>query len=92
MDGSGSLGLGDGEKGKAARNRRSWSKIEEDALVICLIENVNNGWKRDNGFRAGFQQELEKGMRALLPDTDLLATPHINSKIHQWKKRIWIFV
>ncbi|KAL8498316.1 hypothetical protein ACS0TY_021584 [Phlomoides rotata] len=47
---------------------------------------VNNGWKSDNGFRAGFQRELEKGMRALIPGTDLLATPHINSKIHQWKK------
>ncbi|KAL8457048.1 hypothetical protein ACS0TY_035038 [Phlomoides rotata] len=25
-------------------------------------------------------------MRVLIPGTDLLATPHINSKIHQWKK------
>ncbi|KAL8512770.1 hypothetical protein ACS0TY_019049 [Phlomoides rotata] len=25
-------------------------------------------------------------MRALIPGTDLLPTPHINSKIHQWKK------
>ncbi|KAL8485269.1 hypothetical protein ACS0TY_027536 [Phlomoides rotata] len=68
MDGSGSGGLGDGEKGKNVRSRRSWTKIEEDALVLCLIEIVNNGWKSDNGFRAGFQRELEKGMRALIPD------------------------
>ncbi|KAL8512771.1 hypothetical protein ACS0TY_019050 [Phlomoides rotata] len=37
MDGSGSGGLGDGEKGKNVRSRRSWMKIEEDALVLCLI-------------------------------------------------------
>ncbi|KAL8491813.1 hypothetical protein ACS0TY_023426 [Phlomoides rotata] len=86
MDGSGSEGLGDGEKGKNVRSRRSWTKIEEDALVLCLIEIVNNGWKSDNGFRTGFQRELERGMRTLIPGTDLLATPHINSKIHQWKK------
>ncbi|KAL8477791.1 hypothetical protein ACS0TY_029912 [Phlomoides rotata] len=86
MDGFGSGDLGDGEKGKNVRRRRSGSKLEEDALVICLIEIVNNGWKSDNGFRARFQRELEKGMRALIPGTDLLATPHINYKIHQWKK------
>ncbi|KAL8523052.1 hypothetical protein ACS0TY_013138 [Phlomoides rotata] len=55
MDGFGSGGLGDGEKGKNVRSMRSWSKIEEDALVLCLIEIVNNGWKSGNGFRAGFQ-------------------------------------
>ncbi|KAL8471986.1 hypothetical protein ACS0TY_029283 [Phlomoides rotata] len=80
MDGSGNSGLGDGEKGKTVRNRRSWSKLEEDALVLCLVEIVNNGWKADNGFKARFQRELEKGMRALLPGTGIIANPHINSK------------
>ncbi|KAL8476051.1 hypothetical protein ACS0TY_028645 [Phlomoides rotata] len=80
MDGSGNSGLGDGEKGKIVRNRRSWSKLEEDALVLYLVEIVNNGWKDDNGFKARFQRELEKGMRALLPGIDIIANPHINSK------------
>ncbi|KAL8478611.1 hypothetical protein ACS0TY_030480 [Phlomoides rotata] len=44
------------------------------------------GWKADNGLKAGFQQELEKGMRKILTGTDISATPHINSKIHVWKK------
>ncbi|KAL8513693.1 hypothetical protein ACS0TY_012981 [Phlomoides rotata] len=61
MDGFGSGGLGDGEKGKNVRSRRSWSKIEEDALVLCLIEIVNNGWKSGNGFRAGFHESSRKG-------------------------------
>ncbi|KAL8489747.1 hypothetical protein ACS0TY_025584 [Phlomoides rotata] len=85
MDGHGGGG-GVGDKGKATRGRRSWSKMEEDALIQCLVEIVNNGWKADNGFKAGFQRELERGMRAKLPNTDIVANPHINSKIHVWKK------
>ncbi|KAL8476549.1 hypothetical protein ACS0TY_029015 [Phlomoides rotata] len=46
----------------------------------------DKGKKADNGFRAGFQRELEKGMRKMIPSTDILANPHINSKIHVWKK------
>ncbi|KAL8545811.1 hypothetical protein ACS0TY_005796 [Phlomoides rotata] len=42
--------------------------------------------KADNGFKAGFQRELEKRMRALLPGTNIIANTHINSKIHVWKK------
>ncbi|KAL8521035.1 hypothetical protein ACS0TY_011540 [Phlomoides rotata] len=76
----------DGGKGKATRGRRTWSKIEEDVLIQALTDIVSDGWKADNGFRAGFQRELEKGIRKLLPGTDLVANPHINSKIHVWKK------
>ncbi|KAL8492225.1 hypothetical protein ACS0TY_023748 [Phlomoides rotata] len=76
----------EGEKGKTIRGRRVWSKIEEDALVQCLSDIVSEGWKADNGFKAGFQRELEKGMRKLLPGTDIVANPHINSKLHVWKK------
>ncbi|KAL8461532.1 hypothetical protein ACS0TY_032860 [Phlomoides rotata] len=75
-----------GENGKIVRGRRSWTKVEEDALIQCLTNIVTEGWKADNGFRAGFQRELEKGVRKLLPGTDIVATPHINSKIHVWKR------
>ncbi|KAL8545883.1 hypothetical protein ACS0TY_005849 [Phlomoides rotata] len=73
-------------KGKASKGRRSWSRVEEDALISCLIDIVNDGWKADNGFKAGFQRELEKRMLKIFPGTDLVANPHINSKIHVWKK------
>ncbi|KAL8556493.1 hypothetical protein ACS0TY_004077 [Phlomoides rotata] len=76
----------EGEKGKTIRGRSVWSKIEEDALVQCLSDIVSEGWKADNGFKAGIQRELEKGMRKLLPGTDIVANPHINSKLHVWKK------
>ncbi|KAL8477944.1 hypothetical protein ACS0TY_030011 [Phlomoides rotata] len=75
---------GNGEK--APRGRRSWTKVEEDVLIECLIGIVQDGWKADNGFKAGFQRALEKAMRKKLPGTDIVATPHINSKIHVWKK------
>ncbi|KAL8513375.1 hypothetical protein ACS0TY_012725 [Phlomoides rotata] len=86
MDGHGAGRGVDGDKGKVTRGRRTWTKMEEDALIHCLTEIVNDGWKADNGFMAGFQRELEKGMRKMIPSTDILANPHINSKIHVWKK------
>ncbi|KAL8473269.1 hypothetical protein ACS0TY_030195 [Phlomoides rotata] len=70
------------DKKKSTRGRRSWSRVEEDALIHCLTDIVNDGWKADNGFKAGFFRELEKGMRRILPATDIIANPHINSKIH----------
>ncbi|KAL8505780.1 hypothetical protein ACS0TY_016845 [Phlomoides rotata] len=76
----------DMERAKVSRGLRSWSKIEEDALILCLTNVVLEGWKSENGFKAGFQRELEKGMRKIIPSTDLVANPHINSKIHVWKK------
>ncbi|KAL8519883.1 hypothetical protein ACS0TY_010717 [Phlomoides rotata] len=74
------------DKGKAVRARRSWSKFEEDALIHCLTDIVNDGWKAKNGFKAGFQRELEKKMHKMLSGTDIVVHPHINSKIHVWKK------
>ncbi|KAL8465970.1 hypothetical protein ACS0TY_035178 [Phlomoides rotata] len=87
MDPHGTAMRKDGEKGKTTRGRRLWSKVEEDALIQCLIDIINDGWKAENNFKAGFQRELENGMRKLLPGTDIVANPHINSKIHVWKKK-----
>ncbi|KAL8485348.1 hypothetical protein ACS0TY_027592 [Phlomoides rotata] len=74
------------DKGKAVRGRRSRTKAEEDALIHCLIDIVNDGWKAENGFKAGFLRELEKNMRKMLPGTNIMANPHIHSKIHVSKK------
>ncbi|KAL8516790.1 hypothetical protein ACS0TY_015157 [Phlomoides rotata] len=76
----------DGDRVKFVRGRRSWSKIEEDALIMCLTNVVIEGWKSENGFKTGFQRELEKVMRKIIPGTDIAVNPHINSKIHVWKK------
>ncbi|KAL8502019.1 hypothetical protein ACS0TY_021229 [Phlomoides rotata] len=86
MDARGSAFALSDRKGKVVRARRPWSKFEEDVLIHYLIDIVNDGWKVDNGFKAGFQRELEKKMRKMLPGTDIVANPHISSKIHVWKK------
>ncbi|KAL8497809.1 hypothetical protein ACS0TY_021228 [Phlomoides rotata] len=86
MDGRGTTVAPKVDKGKGVRGRRSWSKVEEDTLIHCLIDIVNDGWKVDNGFKAGFLRELEKKMRKMLPGSDIVANPHIHSKIHVWKK------
>ncbi|KAL8479171.1 hypothetical protein ACS0TY_026146 [Phlomoides rotata] len=44
----------DVERVKLSRGRRSWSKIEEDALIMCLTNIVLEGWKSENDFKAGF--------------------------------------
>ncbi|KAL8547017.1 hypothetical protein ACS0TY_006657 [Phlomoides rotata] len=76
----------DVDQGKPSRGRMSWTRVEEDALINCLTDIVNDKWKAENGFKADLLQELEKGMRKRLPGTDIVANPHINSKIHVWKK------
>ncbi|KAL8496415.1 hypothetical protein ACS0TY_020214 [Phlomoides rotata] len=32
----------------------SWSKIEEDALIMCLTDVVHKGWKSEMDPRLGF--------------------------------------
>ncbi|KAL8499432.1 hypothetical protein ACS0TY_022410 [Phlomoides rotata] len=86
MDCAGNPTGHDGVMVKFVRGRRSWSKIEEDALIQCLTNIVIEGWKFENGFNAEFQRELEKVMRNIIHGTDIVANPHINSKIHVWKK------
>ncbi|GER39740.1 B3 domain-containing protein Os12g0592300 [Striga asiatica] len=71
---------------RADKGRRSWSKHEEEILIVALKEVVANGWKSENGFKTGFLQVLEQELAKKLPGTDLKGLPHINSKIHVWKK------
>ncbi|KAK6164017.1 hypothetical protein DH2020_000881 [Rehmannia glutinosa] len=68
------------------KGRRSWSRREEEVLVASLKEIVSSGWKSENGFKIGYLQALEQEMMKVLPGTDLRGIPHINSKIHVWKK------
>ncbi|XP_057771108.1 uncharacterized protein LOC130990897 [Salvia miltiorrhiza] len=75
-----------GKVSKPEKTRRSWSRKEEEILLASLKELVVNGWKADNGFRAGYLTKLEESMRREFPDTDIKGMPHINSKISAWKK------
>lgn len=68
------------------RSRRVWSDRENMYFIASLKELVATGWKADNGFRSGYLQKLEESMRREFPNTDLRVSPHIQSKLHTWKK------
>ncbi|KAL8492118.1 hypothetical protein ACS0TY_023662 [Phlomoides rotata] len=71
---------------KTNKTRRVWSAREEQVLLAALKDLVAHGWKSDNGFRTGYLVRCENAMKVAFPNTDLLATPHITSKITSWKK------
>ncbi|GFZ18406.1 hypothetical protein Acr_27g0001450 [Actinidia rufa] len=76
-------------KGPASKTvcRRSWTRNEEEVLINALKDIVALGMKVENNtFRSGYLQVLEGKIIKALPDTDLRATPHIESKIKKWKK------
>lgn len=70
--------------------RRFWSKREEEFLIGCMRDLVNEDskWKLDCGqFKAGFYGECEKRIITAFPGTNLRAHPHIDSKIKAWRKQ-----
>ncbi|XP_057770560.1 uncharacterized protein LOC130990358 [Salvia miltiorrhiza] len=83
---AGSSNIFCGRANKSEKTRRSWTYKEEEVLLASLKELVANGWKANNGFRAGYLSKLEYAMGKAFPDTDLKGMPHINSKISSWKK------
>ncbi|KAL8525508.1 hypothetical protein ACS0TY_014938 [Phlomoides rotata] len=54
--------------------------------VHVPVSDKGRGLEISERLKAGFQRELENGMRKIIPSTDLVANPHINSKIYVWKK------
>ncbi|KAG6418545.1 hypothetical protein SASPL_120749 [Salvia splendens] len=75
-----------GRRPKTDRTRRSWSTREEEALMLALKDLVVNKWKSDNGFRGGYLARIEEIIKRECPNSDIKATPHISSKLQQWKK------
>lgn len=71
---------------KTDSRRRTWTVREEEVLINAFKDIVQSGWKCENGFRTGYLMVLEKAMVKVFPDTDLRSDPHINSKIHVWRK------
>lgn len=54
---------------KPERTRRSWTKREEEVLIIALHDIVAGGWKADNGFRPGHSKMIYACLnaRSLIP-------------------------
>ncbi|KAL0423932.1 UNVERIFIED_CONTAM: hypothetical protein Sradi_0928000 [Sesamum radiatum] len=67
--------------------RRTWILVEKEALINGLKSLVMSGWKCDNGFQNGYLAQLEAHMKRAFPQCDLKAEPHINSKLHVWKRQ-----
>ncbi|KAK6130956.1 hypothetical protein DH2020_035304 [Rehmannia glutinosa] len=75
-------------KGATSRSvRHSWISQEESVLLHALKELVAQGYKCDNGLKAGYQHLLERSLFQAFPGTELRAEPHIASKLTVWKKK-----
>lgn len=72
------------------RPRRSRFVREEVVLLSCLNDMVARGWKSDNGFRGGYAGKIENWMKNEFPTTDLMADPHVQSKLTRWKKNYYL--
>lgn len=75
-----------GKLKKSDKSRRVWSNREEEVLIQALKDAMKGGFKSENDFRAGHLVFLEEAMKKVFPNTDLRGNPHINSKIHVWKR------
>lgn len=71
---------------KSDKGRRIWTEYEEQKLLLAMKEIVTQGWKADNGFKAGYMKKLEGALAKLLPGSAIQANPHINSKATAWKR------
>ena len=68
--------------------RRTWTKLEEEALLSILEDIVARGLRCDNGsFKSGTISLIEKQLQMLCPNSGLKASPHIESKMKIWKKQ-----
>ncbi|KAL8493715.1 hypothetical protein ACS0TY_024772 [Phlomoides rotata] len=88
MDGKSDVQRGiQGKKRVGSNTRRVWTFAEECELMHGLKVLVVKGNKCDNGFRSGYLLILENWLTAKFLGTDLKGEPHINSKIHVWKRQ-----
>ncbi|KAL8463247.1 hypothetical protein ACS0TY_034039 [Phlomoides rotata] len=78
-----------GRKRVVQNSRCVWTYVEEMELVNALKELVLKGNKCDNGFKTGYLLLLENMLANKFPGTNLKGDPHINSKIHVWKKQYY---
>ncbi|XP_060671461.1 uncharacterized protein LOC125423312 [Ziziphus jujuba] len=76
---------------RGIESRRTWSKGEEDALLLILYEVVASGQRCDTGsFKPGTITMIERRVAEICPNSGLRANPHIESKLKKWKKQYGI--
>ncbi|XVF44655.1 hypothetical protein PTKIN_Ptkin02bG0141300 [Pterospermum kingtungense] len=69
------------------RTIRKWSFEEDVVLVQCMVDLHNIGTHNANtGFKTGYLLELERMVAKKLPNANIKAKPHIESRIKTLKK------
>lgn len=69
------------------RNKRKWNHDEDVKLIQTLLDMVNLGaFKAENGFKPGYLTYLEDKLNVILPNSELKAKPHIESRIKVLKR------
>ncbi|KAK3230195.1 hypothetical protein Dsin_002076 [Dipteronia sinensis] len=73
------------------QNKRFWTEEEDNKLIESLMELNNNGmFKAEGSFKPGHLKELEKKLNEKLHGCDLLAKPHIESRMKTLKTHVQI--
>ncbi|XP_038698185.1 uncharacterized protein At2g29880-like isoform X2 [Tripterygium wilfordii] len=72
---------------KKAKVQHMWTEDEDTILVNALLDIYNVGtYNADNGFKTGYLGALEKAIKDKIPETDIKAKPHIESRLKTLKK------
>ncbi|KAJ8768155.1 hypothetical protein K2173_021095 [Erythroxylum novogranatense] len=75
----------DSQSSKGTKGK--WNYDEDVVLVSCMV-NLHNveTYNADTGFKAGYLNELERMVATKLPNSNLKARPHIESRIKTLKE------
>lgn len=68
------------------RDKRLWTAEEEKVLIDILYEMNDSGWKVDTGHKSCYLLYIEKELAKRLPNCDIKADSHIQSKVKTLKK------
>ncbi|MED6109448.1 hypothetical protein PIB30_117045 [Stylosanthes scabra] len=75
------------------QTKHQWTPHEDAKLVECLVELATTSWKCHNGtFKSGYAKHLEKMLREKIPECNLKASPHIESRVKLLKKHYFAIV
>ncbi|CAN1315983.1 hypothetical protein LINPERPRIM_LOCUS29902 [Linum perenne] len=72
---------------EGTRDYKSWSKKEERMLVTCMRELVDERHVEKGNFKLSALKALERMMHTRLEGCQLLAVPHIKSKVRYFKDK-----
>ncbi|CAN1136643.1 hypothetical protein LINPERPRIM_LOCUS41272 [Linum perenne] len=72
---------------KGTRDYKQWSKTEEQMLVTCMRELVDSQYVEKGNFKMSELKTLERMMHSHVENCQLLAVPHIKSKVRYMKDK-----